>query len=216
MNAIIRAIAQHRAVPLIDLAEALEPLDGFGLASDGIHLQVYASGGAHGCWLTPAGLTEGMNQRNLLTLQALDRLRTFVLDRAAPEARPAAIEGSGTWTSPFTIDAVPFADHGTTLGSVDEVDRYPCGSQDESGPEVVYRIDLSAPAKLRVRVFADDGVDVDLHWLDGATASTCTARADRLLDIDAAAGSHRLVVDTYVSGGTARAGNFRLTVLPRP
>jgi len=216
MNAIIRAVAQHRAVPLIDLAEVLEPLDGYGLASDGIHLQVYSSGGAHGCWLTPAGLTEGMNQRNLVTLQALDRLRKFVLDRAAPEPRPAAIEGNGTWSAPFRIDAVPFADHASTTDGVDETDRYPCGSADESGPEIVYRIDLSAPTRLRIRVFADDGVDVDVHWLDGATASTCTARADRLLDVDAAAGSHRIAIDSFVSSGTPRAGKFRLTVLPRP
>jgi hypothetical protein len=215
MNAVVRAIAQHRAVPLVDLARALEPLDGFGLASDGIHLQVYASGGAHGCWLTAEGLTEGMNQRNLLTLQALDRLRRFVLDGAAPELR-TSVAGAGTWMSPFVVDAIPFADHGSTSGALDEVDRYPCGSQDESGPEVVYRIDLTAPMKLRIRVFADDGVDVDLHWLDGATASTCTARADRLLDVDAASGSHRLVVDSFVSGGVVRAGNFRITVLPRP
>lgn len=216
MNAIIRAVAQHRAVPLVDLALALEPLDAFGLAGDGIHLQVYTSGGAHGCWLTPEGLTEGMNQRNLLTLQALDRLRRFVLDRAEAEPRPPAIAGSGTWTTPFAIDAVPFVDHASTTGAVDEVDRYPCGAQDESGPEVVYQVNLAAPTKLRIRVFVDDGVDVDLHWLDGAAASTCTARADRLLDVDAAAGSHRIVVDTFVSGGAAKPGNFRLTVLPRP
>jgi hypothetical protein len=216
MNAVIRAIAEHRAVPLIDLAAALEPLPEYGLASDGIHLQVYSMGGAHGCWLTPAALTEGMNQRNLLTLQGLDRLRRFVLESAMPEARPPAVAGTGGWMTPFAIDAVPFTDHHTTAGGADEVDKYPCGSQDESGPEVVYRIDLDKPAKLRIRVFADEGADVDLHWLDGATAATCTARGDRLLDVDAMAGSHRVVVDTFATGGIAKSGGYRLTILPRP
>ena len=67
-----------------------------------------------------------------------------------------------------------------------------------------------------MRVFADDGVDVDLHWLDGATPATCTARADRLLDVDAPAGTHHLVVDTFVTAGMPKSGAYRLTILPRP
>jgi hypothetical protein len=157
-----------------------------------------------------------MNQRNLLTLQALDRLRRYILDGAPAEARPVAIAGVGTWASPYVVDAIPFVDHASTTAGIDEVDRYPCGSQDESGPEVVYQVDVAAPTRLRIRVFVDDGVDVDLHWLDGAAASTCTARADRLLDVDATAGRHRLVVDTFATGGTPKPGNFRLTVVPLP
>lgn len=216
MNAIIRVVAEHRAVPLIDLAKALEPLDGFGLAGDGIHLQVYSMGGAHGCWLTPEGLTEGMNQRNLLTLQGLDRLRKFVLDKATPETAPPPIAGTGGWATPFAVASLPFVDHHTTTGAADEVDKYACGSQDESGPEVVYRVTLAKPTKLRIRVFADDGVDVDLHWLDGATAASCTARADRLLDVDAAAGVFHVVVDTFVTAGMPKSGAYRLTIVPRP
>jgi hypothetical protein len=216
MNAIIRVVAAYKSVPLIDLEPALEPLMDKGLASDGIHLQVYTSGGAHGCWLTTEGLTEGMNQRNLLTLQSLDRLKRYVLDGAMPEPRAKSIAGSGTWMTPFVADAIPFTDHFTTKGASDEVDKYPCGPADESGPEVIYRVDLAAAQKLRIRVFVDDGVDVDLHWLDGSTAMTCTARADRILDVDAPAGSHRLVVDSFVQGGVAKAGGYRLTILPRP
>ncbi len=216
MNAVVRAVAQARQVPFVDLYASLLSLPDLGLSGDGIHLQVYASGGAHGCWLTPEGLGEGMNVRNLLTLEALDRVKRFVLDDAPPEPAPKALEGAGTWTAPYAIDALPFVDDRSTAASTtDEVDLYPCGSQDESGPEIVYRVDLGAPAKLRIRVFADDGADVDLHWLDGETAATCTARADRLLDVDAAAGSHRLVVDTFVASGSPKPGGYRLTIVPR-
>jgi len=217
MNAIVRVVAQSSRVPLIDLHGALLPLPAFGLAGDGIHLQVYSSGGAHGCWLNAEGLTEGMNQRNLLTLESLDRFRRLVLGSEPVEPTPPSLAGAGSFEDPRVVDAIPFVDEGDTASSkVDTVDSYPsCGTQDESGPEIVYRVDLSAPTKLRVRVFADDGVDVDLHWLDSAAPSTCTARADKVLDIDATSGSHRLVVDTFVSSGVPRSGGFRLTIVTR-
>lgn len=215
MNAIVRAVAQAKSVPLIDLELALAKVSAHGLSGDGIHLNVYYSGGAHGCWLTPEGLTEGQNWRNLLSLQALDRLKRFVLEKAAPEARPTPVAGKGTWSSPYVIDAVPFVDHGTTIGGADVANVYSCSSADESGPEVVYEVTLAAPTRLRARVLTDDGVDLDLHWLEGATASTCSARADKILDVDAKAGTHRLVVDSYATGGTVKAGGYRLTLLTR-
>lgn len=216
MNAILRAVAQARQVPFVDLYSELLPLPDLGLVGDGIHLSVHVSGGARGCWLTPEALDEGMNVRNLVTLEALDRVKRFVLDGAPPEAAPPPLAGAGTWVAPYAIDALPFVDdRSTATSSADEVDVYPCGPQDESGPEVVYRIDLAEPAKLRVRVFADDGADVDLHWLDGETAATCTARHDRVLDVDASAGAHRLVIDTFVASAAPKPGGYRLTIVPR-
>jgi len=96
---------------------------------------------------------------------------------------------------------------------VSEVAKYPCGSQDESGPEVVYRLELASNAKLRIRVFTDDGVDVDVYWLDGEAPATCTARADKVLDVDATAGVHRIVLDTFSSAGVPKSGRYRLTVV---
>ncbi|MEO7097465.1 MAG: SGNH/GDSL hydrolase family protein, partial [Polyangiales bacterium] len=215
MNAIIRAVAQAKQVPFIDLAAALAPLPGYGLASDGIHLQVYSSGGAHGCWFTPDALKLGMNQRNLLTLTALDRVRRYVLERSAgAEPAPASLAGKGVWLDPLVVDAIPFVDdRDPRTDGIDQTDAYACGTQDESGPEVVYRVELAAAAKLRIRVFSDEGADLDVHWLDGEGASSCTARADKMLDVDAKAGVHRLVVDTFSSGGVAKVGRYRLTLV---
>jgi len=215
MNAIVRAVAQSKSVPLVDLEAPLMKVPQHGLASDGIHLQVYYSGGAHGCWLTTEGLGEGHNWRNLLTLQALDRLERFVLDKELPEPRPAAVTGKGTWAAPYVIDALPFVDHGSTIGGADTANVYACSSADESGPEIVYEITLATAQRLRARVLTDDGVDLDLHWLEGTTASTCTARADKILDVDAKPGTHRIVVDSYATGGMVKAGGYRLTVLTR-
>jgi hypothetical protein len=215
MNAVVRAVAQAKQVPFIDLASALAPLPSYGLASDGIHLQVYVSGAAHGCWFTPEALQLGQNQRNLLTLTALDRIRRFVLDGSTPaEVSPPALAGKGVWLDPLVVDSIPFVDdRDPRIDGIDQTDAYPCGTQDESGPEVVYRVALAADAKLRIRVFSDEGADLDVYWLDGEGASSCVARADKTLDVDAKAGVHRLVVDTFASGGVAKVGRYRLTMV---
>ena len=215
MNAIVRAVAQARQVPFIDLAQVLAPLPSFGLASDGLHLQVYVSGGAHGCWFSDAALQYGQNQRNLLTLTALDRVHRFILEpTASPEPAPPSLAGKGVWLDPLVVDSIPFVDdRDTKVDGIDQADSYSCGTQDESGPEVVYRVDLAAPTKLRIRVLSDEGADLDVYWLDGPAASSCVARADKVLEVDATAGSHRLVVDSFVSGGVVKSGGYRLTVL---
>lgn len=90
INAAIRALAERRQVPLMDLHAALLPLPQHGLVRDGIHLStVWESGVPRACRFTPDGLEKGMNVRNLLVLQALDRARRFVIDQATPEAEPA-------------------------------------------------------------------------------------------------------------------------------
>jgi hypothetical protein len=89
LNAVIREIATARGVPLMDLYQALEDLPGKGLAQDGIHLQMAYSNAPHGCWLTASGLQKGMNTRNLLTLQALDRARRFLVEGETPEGEPS-------------------------------------------------------------------------------------------------------------------------------
>lgn len=88
-NAVIRSLAESRQVPLMDLYSALLPLRSQGLSSDGVHLTVAGKGSPRGCLLTPAGLRQGMNVRNLVTLTALDRARRFVLEGEAPEAEGA-------------------------------------------------------------------------------------------------------------------------------
>jgi hypothetical protein len=107
MNAVVRVVAQRRQVPYMDLWQRLIGLNRYGLAPDGVHPQSYVSAGAHSCWLTPEGLTEGMNQRNLLTLQALARARDFLEESTPAEDAPPALDGAGTWEAPRVVDASP-------------------------------------------------------------------------------------------------------------
>jgi hypothetical protein len=217
MNAVVRAVAQARQVPLMDYHQLLAGLPDYGLAGDGVHPQVYVSGGAHACWLTPDALQEGMNQRNLVVLEALDRAKRFALDHLAPEPAPPSLTGAGTPAKPFVIEALPFVDDRDTSKSASSaLDVYACSPADEGGPEIVYELTLAAPAKIRARVFVDDGVDVDLHWLDGTDAASCVARADKTLEVSAGAGTFRLVADTYVSAGKPQPGAYRLTVVKAP
>lgn len=77
-NNAIRALASTRHTPLMDYWAALQPLPNHGVDTDGIHPSAYASNGNVACGvLTPAGLRYGYNVRNLVTLMALDRLRTL-------------------------------------------------------------------------------------------------------------------------------------------
>lgn len=82
-QAVVR-VAQGSQVPLVNLWRALWGPDmvNAGIAGDGIHLNAFGAGPAN---FTPAGLRYGMNQRNLITLQALARLRRVVFDDGPPE-----------------------------------------------------------------------------------------------------------------------------------
>jgi hypothetical protein len=214
MNAIIRALAESRQVPLVDYWQTLIGLPSYGLAGDGVHPQAYGSGA---CWFTSDALQFGVNQRNRVTMQALDRVKRFVVDSAAPEAAPPALTGAGTFANPRIIDVLPFVDSDDTSTSTSSTANvYSCGTQNEGGPEIVYKLELSAPTRLRARVYCDDGVDVDLHWLDAASPTSCLTRNDKTIEVTAGPGTFWLAADTFVSAGTPKPGKYRLTIVAVP
>jgi len=133
----------------------------------------------------------------------------------APAAEPAPlppVAGAGSDDDPFVIDQLPFSHTSDSGRGLRVRDRYPAcdRGQDESGPEVVYRLELATATPVRVVVLDRGPVDVDVHLLSGGT---CVERADRLIDRTVAAGDHRIVVDTFVTGGGELAGAYTLVVL---
>lgn len=217
--AVMRAVAQTRGVPFIDAHRAQGAIPGRGVGSDGLHLNVYAPGGAaRGCVFTAEGLRYGHNVRNLLTLEALDRVLGVVRGGAAPDADAPRLAGEGTPTAPFVVAAMPFGDaRNTASGGTRAIARYACRTTaDESGAEFYYRVTVPSPTRVRALVVTRGAVDVDLHLLTGGvTGERCVARDDRMLVADLAAGTHTFVVDTYVGAdGAARAGEY-LFVLVR-
>lgn len=223
-NAVARGVAQARQVPFMDLHRELLALPGHGTAGDGIHLDTHVAGGARPCALTSDGLRHGNNVRNLVTLESLSRA-AFALDGSPPDGAAPSLRGAGTRDDPFAIDALPFTDlRSTATAGTSRIDRYPgCGAaQDESGPEVLYRLVLPRQTLVRAMVFSRGGADIDVHVLDGsASGEGCRARDDKGVSVMLPAGTWHLSLDSFVpKGGGARAkplsGEYLLAVLADP
>ena len=218
-NAVVRAIAQGRQVPLMDLNRELDKLPGKGMAGDGIHLKaLWTSGGKGACDLGTKGLTYGANMRNLVTLQSLQRVKSVMVDgKAAPDAPGPALKGAGSPASPILIEALPFVDlRDTSKSASKSINVYPgCASTaDESGPEVIYRLTLTKAATIRAMVFDRGTVDIDVHLL-GSTVSgaACLKRGHHEVTAQLKAGTYHLSLDTFTKSGVANAGEYLLVVL---
>jgi hypothetical protein len=210
MNAVVRALAEARRLPLVDVWRMVDPL-GHALVADGIHLNVGAGGG---CNFQASGLDYGMTMRNLVTTTALDRARRFFLANEAPDSEPPALSGEGTFAAPLVVDRFPFTDaRDSRVLRRGTRDRYGCANQSEGGNEIVYRLHRTKAARVNIRVFSLDGADHDLQLLTADGAETCILRDDKLLTVDLPVGDTLLVVDAFGPVGTAKDGEFLLTVV---
>ncbi len=217
-NLVARGLAQARQVPFVDLHRELQPVPAHGLGPDGIHLNVYAPSAVRGCALTTAGLGFGQNVRNLATLEALSRARTAVQSGAASDTEAPRRAGTGLPGEEIAITTLPFVDvRDTRVDGMARLDAYPgCGSAaNESGKEVLYRLELAQPATLRLFVVALGGSDLDLHVLSSTVSGqACVARHDKVLVRPFAAGTHWLSIDTFKASAGVLAGEYVLVVMP--
>jgi len=202
-QAVIRAVARARRVPLVDLHRAIDDLPNRGLASDGVHPNApVVDGRAHACDFGETGMQHGMNVRNLLNLRVIAHLQEYLSsDAEAPEVPqpPPATR----------VDGDRFVTVATTRGGTTALDGYEgCeATQDESGPERRYALRVDAASHVRAQVMYDGPVDVDVHLLrDGR----CVARGDSILHADLEPGDYEVVVDTFE--GAAHAGEYMLLV----
>jgi peptidoglycan/LPS O-acetylase OafA/YrhL len=200
-NRVIRAIAQGRGLPLIDLHAALEPLPDRGISSDGIHPSVAPDGG---CVLTPAGLQYGYNVRNLLELEALGRTRA-ALAGSPPDASAPTRDGQGSEADPFT-GLFPLVDLGDTRLGATHVD-HGCGAS--SGHEVAYRIAVPHGMTIDATVVDRPGTDVELRILVGGV---CLASGSVTASATVPAGDVEILVDARASQDE---GEYLLVVQPR-
>jgi hypothetical protein len=213
-DAVTRALAEARQLPYVSLYVASSPLANQGLVADGIHGNAYSSGGTQPCVFDAAGLAFNYNNRNLASMEMLAKVRDVVVDdAAAPDVSPVPLlAGAGTEAAPFEIDALPFTHTFDTTNGERTRASYPeCGNQDESGPEIVYRLAMPTERPVRVVALDRDGVDVDVHVLvDG----TCVERGDRVVDRTVGAGELRIVVDTFAGSSGEQPGTYTLVVQP--
>lgn len=213
-NAVIRAVAQGRKVPLVDLNLALAGLPTRGLAADGIDLSVALDPNMAPLPCSFDMVVDGYNERNLVTLEVLERARQVVVEGApAPDATAPTLLGAGTLAEPIAIPGLPFVDFRSTADSASDVlDGYAgaCLSMGSDGPEYVYELTVAAPTTIRAMVFDAGAVDVDLHLMTQTDSATCVKRGDRELEGPLQPGTYYLSVDTL---GVATPGDFAFVVL---
>ncbi len=219
-DAVVHGIAQARQIPLMDLERAMRLLPAHGIGSDGLHLNVYLSGGfARGCIFTAAGLAFGHNTRNLLVLESLARARVAVDTSTASDPSATVQQGLGTLAAPFLIPSLPFVDlRDTSKSGINRISTYPgCGSTtDESGPEQLYQLTVTQPTAVKIQAFALNGADIDVHLMNSPTSGAgCVLRNDRQIVTTLQPGTWWLSLDTYVAAGTAKSGEYLLSIVPQ-
>lgn len=219
-NGVIRAVAQGRQIPLLDLNLALSKLPMTGLAMDGADLSVFVSAGENRpCYFSEAARQFGYNTMNLESLRALDRARQVVVDVVPSIDEPGPmLLGTGTAEDPIRIPSLPFVDLRSTADSPsDSIDNYggTCdGGIDESGPERFYRLEVKEKVTIRALVFDRDPVNVDLHVLTDVTPDKCVKRHEQEIFGPLPPGTYYISVDSngeMVPGGAA--GEYALVIL---
>lgn len=122
----------------------------------------------------------------------------------------------GSWDAPFVVSSLPFETDGDTTRAVAIADTYaPCAPDvDESGGEVVYRIDVMGSGFLYAWIDEPIGdVDVDVHLLADPDPNTCITRGHMDVGSPVVPGSYWLTVDTWVDDdAVAHAGAYTIHV----
>lgn len=218
VNALVRAYAQHRKLPLINYYEAMLPLPAMGLSSDGVHPNTHYSQGSKPCYFNAEGLEHGYNMRNLVTMEGLSRAKSAIEGEVLDTPAPAEyLQGAGTNTNPYQIPSLPFSHVSSTLENNQRFLSLYSGcnaSQDESGPEVVYQFTATTSVKIRAIVVDRNDVDVDLHLLNGTLAeSSCVKRGHTMITAQLTPGTYYFVLDSFTSDGVEYAGDFAFAVI---
>jgi hypothetical protein len=111
------------------------------------------------------------------------------------------------------VDSFPFVESNTTTGGVSNFDSYGCDwGIDESGPEVVYQLEIDEPGFLAVTLFGMSGTtDVDAHLLGALDNGDCIDRGHWEAASLVQPGTYFVVADSWVdSGGTAHDGDYSI------
>ena len=182
--ATVRAIAQGRQVPLIDLHQSLYAMGPpYGLRSDRTHLSQQNYNTC--CWFDPTSLaTWGANVRNLITLESLDRMRQ-IFDQGVTTLDPNAprLVGDGTAASPFVIDRVPWGElRDVRTSTITTTEALSCaGAPPVAGRQFLYKLVLTRPMALRILLLDGGQGGERVSVLSGTSLTTCV-RSDPAAD----------------------------------
>jgi MYXO-CTERM domain-containing protein len=124
----------------------------------------------------------------------------------------SAVTPVGTLNEPIEVSSFPYTDSRSTSTSLSDL-LDGCGEQpgtSESGPEVIYQVEVTEPGTLTVAVSDDASADIDVHLYESWNTDTCVARNDSNFSHQVDCGTYYVVADTY--GSDANAGNYDLTI----
>lgn len=201
---VVRGIAQGRQIPLIDYTRELMALGPpHGLGSDGTHPTCAAYNTC--CWFDATSLSRyGYNVRNLITLQALDRMHQ-VFERGVPrlDAFAAHLTGDGSTNAPFVIPQLPFGElRDLRTSSFRPVNALSCaGAPAVVGPQNLYRLVLNRTTSLRAVLVDGMTRQQRISLLSGPQLSSCMQSASRLIAITLPAGTYYLAVNAPSADG---------------
>ena len=211
-SAAMRAIAQGRQVPMIDFWQKLYAMGyPYGLRSDHTHpsQQDYNTC----CWFDPNSLaTYGENVRNLITIEAFDRMRR-IFSEGATELDPNAphVVGDGSVATPFVIDRVPWGElRDINSSSFTPTEALSCaGAPPVPGKQFLYKLVLTQAKAVRILLLDGGQHGQQLSLLLGTTLNTCVKTDPRLISTTLPAGTYYIAVNGLsATGGT----EFNLSV----
>lgn len=133
----------------------------------------------------------------------------------APDAAPpdAAVDPDACPPGTLCVD-LPHEHRATTSGAASSrFDTYGCAPEtDESGPEVVYRVEVPAAGFLALELFdVPAGVDVDVHLLAAPDAGACLDRGHWRAGGWVEPGVYWVVADSWVDAeGSVFSGSYGL------
>ncbi len=87
----------------------------------------------------------------------------------------------------------------STIGRPSTIGSYPCAPWSESGPELIYRLNVATD--LQLSAVLADSTDLDLFLLDDCDTDNCLVGANTNFSIDLAPGIYYLIVDSVNDPG---------------
>lgn len=211
---VVRAIAQGRQVPLVDLQRRLLALGPpYGLGDGGVELSYDAL--RTSCHLDEASLGRyGYNLRNFAMLVGLDRLRqVFDEGQAALDVGSLRLSGAGTPGTPFEIPSLPFGE----LRDLRQSSHRPttssscAGAPALTGPQYVYRLVLERATAVRVLLLDGGRRALQVSVWSGPSPQSCLATGPSLLTRTLPAGVTYLAVDAPAAADGGSEYNLSVT-----
>lgn len=202
LNGVVRAVAQGRQIPMIDLYRELAALPPpHGLGRDGVHLS--CAPGSRCCAFDSMSLKRhGFNVRNLVTLQALDRLRRALSSSEPPPDKDVPrLAGDGSPERPFRIDALPFADLRAPGPAAGRRSIPTCGRPSSpAAARVTYRLALARPTALRILALDAGARAVRVSLVNDLAGMPCLAADERMIAGALEPGLYELAVEAARPG----------------